>query len=830
MLINLGRGLKKRKRKGRRGTRGWVLSVTAMGILIGFTVGESRAMNVTLAKKEALVTRSIDNDAKSAKKDDKDKKESLRPFNIPAGTVKEVIAVFSKITGWSITIPADIQDIPSPGVVGNFSDEEALRKLLAETGVTIDVASPKVGSLRLLGPNETIQIVAETAIVSSPKYTEPIRDIPQSITVISQDIIEKQGATTLREVLTNVPGITITAGEGGAPAGDNLTLRGFSARNDIYVDGVRDLGPQSRDPFNLEQVEIVKGPNSSFTGRGSTGGTINLVSKLPNLRRSIAGTFALGTDETKRGTLDLNAPVNDTVAVRLNAVAHDSKYAGREAVGFRRYGVAPSITFGLGTPTRYSFSYFHLEQENISDYGIPWVPVTNNALAAFRDKPAPVPRDTFYGFIDRDKEKLGADLGTFRYEHEFNDIFAVRSQLRYGRSTRDSMATPPRFANNNSTAINREMRSWITKDDIWDNQTDFTARFRTGNIEHSTVFGTNLTYEKNIRILRSAPNSPTTLLNPNPNDVYTGLITVSPFAGDVVGKTFAVYGFDTIKFNKYFEAVGGLRWDYFDVEGVSAGITSVTPISQTTRLLSGRAALVFKPVEAGSIYASFGNSLNPSLEGLSYQTATTATNLDPEKTRNYELGVKWGFFDSRLLLTSAVFRIDKTNARTPGVNPGDPPIILDGRQRVDGVEIGATGNITRNWQIMAGYAFLDSEILKSNTPPTVVNGVPISELGKELINTPRNSFNLYSTYTFRKLFVGGGPRFVDRRFGNNINTRFVDSYWIVDAVASYQLTKNIDIRVNGYNLTDKYYFSQIAGGHVVPGAGRSILVTTGFRF
>lgn len=823
MLINFSQHNKKRHKRGVRGIRGWIISVTAMGVLIGFTVGENRAMNTTFARHDEIA-------AHETVSDDKDETAPTRPFNIPAGTLKEVIDAFAKITGWTIKVPDDIQGLSSPGVTGNLSDEEALRRILADSGATIDFSSPKIGALRLLGPNETVQIVAETAVVSSAKYTEPLRDIPQTITVIPKEIIEKQGATTLRDVLTNVPGITITAGEGGAPAGDNLTLRGFSARNDIYIDGVRDLGPQSRDPFNLEQVEVVKGPTSAFTGRGSTGGTINLSSKLPNLRRSVAGTFAFGTDKTKRGTIDLNTPITDTVAVRLNALAHNSKYAGREDVEFKRYGFAPSITFGLGTPSRYTFSYFHLEQDNISDYGIPWVPATNNALAAFRDRPAPVPRETFYGYVNRDKEKLGSDLGTFRYEREFNDLVAVRSQLRYGHSTRDSIASPPRFANNNSTAINRELRSWITEDDIWDNQTDFTLRFNTGSLSHAAVVGTNLTYEKNLRLIRNGGNASTTLYNPNPNDVYTGAIVTSPFAGNVVGKTLAVYGFDTVKLNKYFEIVGGLRYDYFDVDGVSAATTGLTPIAQTTRMLSGRGAVVFKPTEAASIYASYGNSLNPSLEGLSYGTATNALNVDPEKTQNYELGAKWGFFDSRLLLTSAIFRVDKTNARTPGINPGDPPIILDGRQRVDGIELGATGNITRNWQILAGYSLLDSRILESNTAPTIVNGVSFSEVGRRLINTPRNSFNLFSTYSWNKVFFGGGPRFVDRRYGNTINTRFVDSYWLVDAVASYQISKNFDVRVNGYNLTNKYYFSQIAGGHVVPGAGRSLLVSTGFRF
>jgi catecholate siderophore receptor len=822
MEIKLVKASKKKRRSRKGGPRYWVLAMGTMGMIVAFTVGNSRAMNVGYAAEKngrLEITRSIED-------------EAFKPydFSIPAGRLGDALDAFKKVTGIAFKVDKpDMLDIGSAGVTGTFTAEQALQKILEGTGIGYSFTDPRNVSIVLRAQAATVDVAdSGERVISSLKQTAALRDIPQSVSVISKDTIEKQGATTLRDVLNNVPGITITAGEGGAPAGDNLTIRGFSARNDIYVDGVRDLGPQSRDPFNLEQVEVVKGPSSSFTGRGSTGGTINLVSKLPNLRRSIGGSFTAGSDKTKRGTIDINTPLSDSIAFRLNAMAHDSDFPGRDAVSNTRWGLAPSIVFGLGSPQRFSASYFYIQQNNVSDYGIPWVPVTNNALVAYRDKPAPVPRDTFYGFIDRDREKLRSDLVTLRYEYDFNDNLQARNQFRYGYSRRDSIATPPRFNSNNTTVINREMRSWITNDDIVDNQTDFLGKFNTGDIKHSVVFGTSVSYERNQRVLRTAANSLTTLLDPNPRDVYTGAIITSPYEGDVTGKTYAGYLFDTINFNKYVDFVGGLRYDYFSVGGVAAATTGLSDLRRVDRIWSGRAALIVKPTENGSIYVSYGTSANPSLEGLSYSVANTA--IDPEKTFTTELGVKWDFFRRRLLLSSAVFRVDKTNARTAGVNPGDPPQVLDGEQRVQGVEFSATGSISRNWQIFAGYTFLDSEILKTNTLPTVVNGVPFYELGKELINTPRNSFNLWTTYTLGKFYFGGGPRFVDKRYGNNINTRWVDSYWLVDLLASYQLTKNIDVRVNLNNLTDKYYIDRIGGGHIVPGAGRVVLVSTGFRF
>src|SRR6185503_12970041 len=538
-------------------------------------------------------------------------------------------------------------------------------------------------------------------ILSSTKYTQPILDTPQTITVLSKEVIEEQGATTLRDVLRNVPGLTITAGEGGNPAGDNLTLRGFSARNDIFIDGVRDLSPQSRDPFNLEQVDVVKGPGSAYTGRGSTGGSINLINKTAGIRRTLAGTLDFGTDRTRRATADINLPIGDSVAFRLNLLAHHSGVAGRDVVKFDRWGVAPSLTLGVGKPTRLTVSYYKLKQDNLSDYGIPWVPVTNNVLVDHRDRPAPVPRDTFYGLRDRDYENLNSDLVTLKFEKDFNDGLSLRNQLRYANSSRDSIATSPRFASNNSTAINREFRSWQTEDKIWDNQTDFIAHFSTAGIEHALVTGADITRENNTRLTRTAGNMLTTLFNPNPDDAFTGPITISPIVGDVTANSQALYAFDTAKLGKKWELNGGLRWDRFDADGIT---TTGAPLSRVDRMLSVRAGAVFKPLPQGAIYASYGTSMNPSLEGLSYNTANTV--IDPEKTYTIEAGSKWDFLGGRMLVSGAVFRVEKQNARTPGVLPGDPPQVLQGKQRVDGVELSVEGNLTRAWQVLAGYTFL----------------------------------------------------------------------------------------------------------------------------
>lgn len=822
---------KKKVRHGTRyrGPRYWILAAGTAGAIVAFTFSKSHAMATGYAR--------LENGRLCISRNDDGEFDKLE-FRIPAGRLEDVIKQFEKITGVSITVDdPSLLNIQSPGVIGRFTADQALALILENTGISFNRIDAKNLKLVLKAQAAVVEIHDSNAdVISSPKYTAPMRDIPQTITVIPKDAIEQQGATTLRDVLNNVPGITIAAGEGGGgPAGDNLTIRGFSARNDVYVDGVRDLGPQTRDPFNLEQIEVVKGPSSVFTGRGSTGGTVNLVSKLPNLRRSVSGALTAGTANTRRATIDINQPLRDSIGFRLNAMGNDADFAGRDDVSSRRWGFAPSVYFGMGRQTRFTASYFFLGQNNLSDYGIPWVPATNNPLIAYRNKPAPVPRDTYYGFVNRDSEKLRSDLVTLRFERDVNDGFTIRNQFRYGYSRRDAIASAPRLKNNNSTAISRELKSWITNDDVWDNQTDLTWRFNTGSIKHAAVFGTSLSWEKNARVIRTGRDFETTLLNPNPNDIYPFAVTVSPMKGDLTARSLAGYFFDTINLNEQWQLVGGLRWDYFGVEGINAVssgtppnvVVTPAPLSRIDRIWSGRAAIVYKPVEFGSLYVSYGTSANPSLEGLSYSPADQRT--PPESTKTIEAGTKWEFFQSRLLLTGAVFRVEKDNARTPAAVAGEPPT-LDGDQRIQGIEFSAAGNVTRDWQITSAYTLLDSEILRSNTPPTNVNGVPISEVGKYLINTPKNSFNLWSTYRWKKLLVGGGPRFVGKRYGNNINTRFVDSYWIVDAFGSYQMTKNFELKLNMYNIADKFYFDRIGGGHIVPGAGRLVTVSTAFNF
>lgn len=281
---------------------------------------------------------------------------------------------------------------------------------------------------------------------------------------------------------------------------------------------------------------------------------------------------------------------------------------------------------------------------------------------------------------------------------------------------------------------------------------------------------------------------------------------------------------DTVKLGTKWQLIGGLRWDQFEVGYESRAVDGViAPFSRTDEMLSWRAGVVHTPLPNGSVYASAGTSFNPAAEGNTGLSLSTSTvDLEPEKSLGYEVGTKWDFFSGRLGVNAALFRTEKTNARTPGLNPGDPAIVLEGEQRIDGLELGVSGSPTDPWYVFVGYTFLDSEVLASNT---------LAEVGKQIANTPEHSVSLWTTYRLRSSFeIGGGAQFVDDRFNNNTETRFAPGYWLFDAMASYDLNERFTLRLNVTNLTDERYIDRVGGGHFIPGATRSATLTTQIKF
>ena len=669
---------------------------------------------------------------------------------------------------------------------------------------------------------DTVEVVGQrVSETTSPKFTQPLLDTPQSITIVPAELMQEQGVTTLRDALRNVPGISMQAGEGGVPAGDNLTLRGFSARTDLFIDGVRDFGGYSRDPFNLEQIEVVKGPASTHSGRGSTGGSINLASKTARRGEFNRASASVGDNQLLRATADLNQEFGDSGAFRINLMSHSNEVNGRDAVESERWGIAPSLGFGLGTDTSATLALFHLEQDNVPDYGQPWVPATNNALPGSRDGRAPVDRENYYGLLARDYEDTSTDVATLIVRHAFSETVELRNLTRWGRSERDSIITAPRFLANDSTDIRRTAKTRDSEDTILANTTDLTARFATGSVQHTLLAGVELAREESINRYRAATDGELAdLWTPDFEAPYTGEITTDPERDTSADSdSTAIYLFDTLELNPRWELSGGLRWDRFEVETRAFDNATGGPrdFSREDDMLSGRAAVVFKPRDNGSIYLGYGTSFNPSAEGLSLNTDTVE--LDPEESRTLELGTKWELFDGRLMLTSALFRTEKTNART---EDADEIVVLQGEQRVDGFEVGLAGRITDDWTVFGGYTHLDSEVVES---------LDESELGNELGNTPRDSATLWTTYEFTEAWQAGfGVQHVGSRFSNTSNTRKAKSYTVYDAMVGYTVSDALSLRLNGYNLSGKDYVDQVGGGHYTPGADRTFMLSADFSF
>lgn len=666
--------------------------------------------------------------------------------------------------------------------------------------------------------------------LDSPKFTGSLVEVPQTVSIISNTVMEDQGVTTLREVLRNVPGISIQAGEGGVPAGDQLSIRGYSARTDLFVDGVRDIAGYSRDPFNFEQVEVIKGPASSYSGRGSAGGSVNLISKKPTEENFTHVSAGIGTEDYMRATLDTNQVISDEVSVRLNAMVHDASIAGRDKVKQSRWGVSPSMTMGQKGNTQFTLSYFYMEQDNLPDYGIPWVPFNTGALANESNQPAPVDFSNFYGLTSRDREETSTHIATGIINHEFSESVKFRNLLRYAEVNRFSIITAPRFESiNENTDITRgDWKDRDQRDSILANQSDVTTTFETGNVSHTLVSGIEWSLEKETRYRLSPTgeaSDSTNLWSPTPADRYAENLQRNGIKLVSEGNTLAAYVFDTLTLNEQWRVHAGLRWDRFELEFDNDGMD----LGRVDKMISWKAGVVYRPRDNGSIYAGFGTAFNPSTESLVLSTSNTSltgnAGVKPEESHSFEAGTKWDLFNGQLSLNAAIFQTQKVNARTQDPDDPNDSIVLKGEQRVRGFECAVVGSLTENWTLLAGYTLMDSEVLKSKDP---------NEKGKELGNTPRHSLSLWTTYRFNSKFeIGAGLNHVGERFnrtGDNNNRRAAPEYTTGNVMLSYLVREGVTLKLNASNLTNEEFIDFVGGGHFIPGQGRLVTFSTEIKF
>jgi len=660
------------------------------------------------------------------------------------------------------------------------------------------------------------------------------RDIPQTVNIINRAVMESQAATNLADALRSVPGITIGAAEGGT-IGNNFNLRGFSARTDLYLDGMRDRGQVYRDVFSLEQVEVLKGASSVLFGRGSTGGVINQVSKTPSLQPLNEASVTAGTQPSLRATADLNHPLSETSALRIAVMGQDVS-STRDVMENKDFGVAPSLRFGINTPTEVTLAALFSHNNDMPDYGLP--PVNG--------RPASVNRHNFYGLTDDRTIQDVAQL-TARVSHKITTDMTLNNQTRYASYKVDAresgpnnvgtvngagVYTPFPAANtSNATALpNSQLfvglgsHDRVITDTSLYNQTDLIARFSTGGIRHELLAGLELGHDEN-EVRNSSRNvgaSAFFTFVPLENPTYmpgAGLASTPGNKVNAKADTVAPYLNDTISLTKEWKVVGGLRFDHY-TSSLTNSVNAPASASQSIDFTSVRTGLIWQPSLAQSYYVSYGTSFNPSLEALTLTNGTQS--LDPEENESYELGAKWDLLNGDLSLSTAVFQTNKTNARSQ-VSPG--VFELTGDVRVRGFEAGAAGRLTRNWQVLAGYTHLDAKIVNASATDATQ--------GNTLANTPEDSASLWTTYNFtREWEIGTGLTYMSDRFASNNNAVVVPEYLRWDATLAYH-QKKYDIRLNLLNIANRLNYEQLIPsdrGRSVPSIDRTALLTLTYRF
>jgi catecholate siderophore receptor len=509
------------------------------------------------------------------------------------------------------------------------------------------------------------------AAASLPKLTEPLLNTPQTIIVVPAQQAIDQGAFSMEDALRYVPGVNVHANEDTSQR-NQFYVRGFSSESDRYLDGMLEIGNWYMDTFDMERLEVLEGPAGVLFGRGSTGGVVNYVSKVPVLSQLTEIGTSFGTDGTKRATVDFDRVVGDTTALRINVVGYDGGVADRDRVNFDRFGIAPSIGFGLGTDTRLTLSFLHQSEYDLPDYGVPWIDIGSPGTIS---RPALVPRNNFYGFSCCDFSRNDVEIGTLNLAHDFNDAVTIRDQFRYGSYTREFRITEPGVSGIIApgtpladVTLTRTMQGLQSQETFLDNQTEALLKFDTWDVQHRAVTGLELGRQTSAPNFFTYSNVPTTnLLNPDSHEPFNAAISLGR-ADSVRALTQAAYVIDTVHFGDDWLFTGAGRLDRF-----AASVHQVRPdfaANQTNLVPTWRTALTYKPAQNGSVYFAAGTSFDPSAEALALSATTSI--LAAERSKTFELGSKWGF--GQLMLSGALFRTTLFNVHEQ--LPGSSPAVL----------------------------------------------------------------------------------------------------------------------------------------------------------
>jgi len=669
---------------------------------------------------------------------------------------------------------------------------------------------------------------------SSPKFTAPLRDTPQTVIVIPKQLIEDRGLSSLADVLRTTPGITLGAGEGGTPTGDRPFVRGYEASNDMTIDGIRDFARGYHETFNLEAVEILKGPSSAYGGRGGTGGGINMQTKTPKANNFTEVNVGYGTDDQWSTTVDSNLTISEHVAARLNVMKMGGHTPGRDYVDINRTGISPSLTFGLGTPTRVTLQYSLVKNEDTPDQGFPFSAAAHPEI----NRPIKLNRSNFYGRRHVDFRDAWSKQSTLLLEHDISQDLHIRNITRSTETLNHyfmGRPTYPNTANPNDPDVKYQSGTrtrWRGSEGIV-NQTDLSGTLSTGFITHNFTTGLEFAQDRlydRAMTVKGVSAEQDSLRNPQvPNKKYNYTINYGEKIRVAEIENRSIYLFDTMELTEQFLINTGLRFENYKVTD------PVRSLERKDDLFNYQLGLVWKPVTSASIYLNYSTSSNPAGENISQgggadgvMGATGLNNkrdqLKPEKTRSIELGTKWDILNENLSLTAALFETKKTDARSS--DPSDSSIItLDGNNRVRGIELGVNGAITSQWNIWVGYTYMDHEMTH------YFNGSD-NFSGNHMKFIPKHSASLWNTYNvLPQLSIGGGATFMGMRYADDENKYELPSYTRYDLMAKYEVSDNFYLQLNANNLTNtRLYDSSHVGMFYNVGPGRSYMLTLNYRF
>ncbi|MEA2338296.1 MAG: catecholate siderophore receptor [Thermoanaerobaculia bacterium] len=693
------------------------------------------------------------------------------------------------------------------------------KKNFAELTERIDVADGDSAvhpfTLRIAGVHDSITVYAPKgytvpAISSATKTETPLRDVPQSVSVVTHELIQDRLMTSIGDVVRYVPGVMQHQGENNR---DQVIMRGNSSSADFFLDGVRDDVQYYRDLYNLERVEALKGPNALMFGRGGAGGVINRVTKEAGFAPLREIDMQGGVFGNKRVAADLDQPISNTVAVRLNAI-HESSGSFRNDVSLTRSGIAPSLTFKPSDDTKITVGYENFHDARTADRGI----------SSYKGQPADVDVSTFYGNPDDSHVRARVNILSANVEHRAGR-FTMHNRTLIGNYDRSYQNFVPGAVTADKARVTLTAYNNATQRRNLFNQTDVTGTVATGSIRNTllagTEFGRQLT--DNFRNTGFFNNATTSILVPYASPTISTPVTFRQSATDAENhlrtSVGAVYAQDQIELSPHLQVVGGLRLDRFDLRYHNN--RNGDTLGRVDNLVSPRAGIVVKPVTALSLYGSYSVSYLPS-SGDQFSSLTTITQqVKPEKFNNYELGMKWDAARD-LSLTAAVYRLDRTNTRA--TDPNDPTrIVQTGSQRTNGYELGINGQLTSAWSIAGGYAHQDAFVTSATTA---------ARAGAQVAQVPHHMLSLWNNVRFNERTGAAlGVVYRSAMFAAIDNSVTLPGFTEVEAAAYLTLTHDLRLQLNVDNLFDTKYFANAdSNTNISPGSPRAARIGIVARF